>query len=55
MRGFKEFFRMIVTAVICFGTKMFGGNKKRICKSMYRKWKYFLSDRNEWELEPFCK
>ena len=34
MRGFKEFFRMIVTAVICFGTKMFGGNKKefvRVC------------------------
>ena len=34
MRGFKEFFRMIVTAIICFGTKRFGGNKKefvRVC------------------------
>ena len=30
MRGFKEFFRMIVTAVICFGTKMFGGNKENL-------------------------
>lgn len=34
MKGLKEFFRMIITAVVCFGTKLFGVNKKgvvRVC------------------------
>lgn len=34
MKGLKEFFRMIITAVVCFGAKLFGGNKKgfvRVC------------------------
>lgn len=32
MRGLKEFFRMIITAVVCFGTKLFGENKKEFVK-----------------------
>ena len=30
MRGLKEFFRVIVAAVICFGARLFGGNKKEM-------------------------
>lgn len=30
MRGLKEFFRVIVAAVICFGVRLFGGNKKEM-------------------------
>lgn len=33
MKGLKEFFRIIVTAVICFGMRAFIGNKNRLVKA----------------------
>ena len=47
MKGLKEFFRMIITAVVCFGAKLFGGNKKGVVKVFTEKGNtFFLTGRD---------
>ncbi len=52
MKGLKEFFRMIITAVVCFGAKLFGGNKKGVVKVCTEKGNtFFLTGREgSWNL-----